>query len=457
MGSGLKPSKTLFVSHSAADQVFAEALEQAIHDLLESKTEIDVSYSSSAKVGPEGGESWRKWINEQVVSARSAIVVVTPASVAKPWLLWEAGACRGASLARQAGRAGPDSLLLVTLAYGLRADECPDPLRGEQIITGVDEARVEKLFGQLLEHHQISTELSRTAGKNMVKAVSTYLETVERALLKAPSLVTEANIQDWLARLEELVVKDDRGSELQGFQQWLDLAFGREGPSATVPIDVRIHRRLGELYLQRKDYARAVTQLSLARRLAPRDIYILRPLSEAYMKRSLLQSEPKRAPEEITEVFEAIEELDGDAFVANPDTAALYGKYYRLVLREPSEAIKTFRKALKHNPKSYYLADVLAQTQLECGDEAGARKTYRQALNILDGLDESNIWTYATAATAHIVLGEQEFARVALRKLAGLRPSTNEIASVRRGVSGVAGYLKVSPSDLEDLLGLLQR
>ena len=92
----------LFISHNAVDRPYAIALETAIHELLDSDTLIDVRYSTSDEAGPQGGEKWREWIHRQVVEARTALVVVTPHALAKPWPLWEAGACAGAALAQQA-------------------------------------------------------------------------------------------------------------------------------------------------------------------------------------------------------------------------------------------------------------------------------------------------------------------------------------------------------------------
>src|SRR5262245_61910311 len=97
-------SNVLFISHNAADRPYAVAIEAAIHELLDNDTLIDVRYSTSDEAGPQGGEQWRDWIYRQVVEARTALIVVTPHALGKPWLLWEAGACWGAALAQQAAR-----------------------------------------------------------------------------------------------------------------------------------------------------------------------------------------------------------------------------------------------------------------------------------------------------------------------------------------------------------------
>jgi hypothetical protein len=84
-------SNVLFISHNAADRPYAVAIEAAIHELLDSNTLIDVRYSTSDEAGPQGGEQWRDWIYHQVVEARTALIVVTPHALGKPWLLWRQG------------------------------------------------------------------------------------------------------------------------------------------------------------------------------------------------------------------------------------------------------------------------------------------------------------------------------------------------------------------------------
>jgi hypothetical protein len=160
-------SNVLFISHNAADRPFAVAIKTAIHELLDSETLIDVRFSTSDETGPQGGEEWRDWIYRQVVEARTALIVVTPHALGKPWLLWEAGACWGATLAQleargvppvSAGANGIDGVaarLNVSIAYGLTENECPDPLRGDQIILGVNLDKVNLLLQRIMQWHNV--------------------------------------------------------------------------------------------------------------------------------------------------------------------------------------------------------------------------------------------------------------------------------------------------------------
>ncbi len=468
----------LFISHTASDHPFALALKTAIHALVGSET-IDVRYSTSDEAGPQGGEKWREWIYRQVVEARTTLVVVTPQAIGKPWLLWEAGACWGAALTRKAlaneegvGESGEHpggmvgSRLLVTLAYGLSASECPDPLSAEQIVDGARDGAMEKVFDDILEAHGLSLDLIRKATKRMEGALASYTATVGKALLEASSLVTEANVQEWLARLDEIEQDAERRGarpsveDLRHYERWMRLAFGRDldETGTAAPIDVRLHRRLGQLFLRLRQFEPAARQLKLARRAAPRDIYVLRPLGEARLKHHLAGKDPAaddEARKEIEGLLAAIKELDREAFVATPDAAALYGKYLRRARGDRPRAIEVYSTAFAACPDSYYLADLLAQTQLEEGLLEEARATYRRALEILDKLDELDVWSCATSTTAWVALGDHAGALASLQELPELDPEPSEVESVVGGLREVAQRSGYPDEGLEELLAVL--
>jgi tetratricopeptide (TPR) repeat protein len=320
---------------------------------------------------------------------------------------------------------------------------------------------VKFLFHHILQTHSVPSNIQFKAGERMQGVLQRYLKAVRTALLQAPSLVTEANVQDWLARLEELV-RSNRVSELKGFQRWLTLAFGRDGEAAGVPVDVRLHRRLGELYAAQGDFACAAEQFGLARRAAPRDIYVLRPLVEVSMKRLLTGAADAvegAAREHIESLLTAMEDLDQEAFVASPDAAALYGKYLRRVVRNPERAAEILAAALKANANSYYLADLLAQTQLELGHNDEAKATYRRAIEIVDRLSEENEWSQATAAAACLALGDLEGARKRVVAIAALRPlrpiSQAELDTICSGLREVAQRSGIAGSAMSEILNEL--
>ncbi len=466
----------LFISHNAADLPYAQALEGYLEDLLPDYKQIEVRYSTNPRTGPEGGETWRDWIYRAVVEARTTLIIITPHALGKPWLLWEAGAVKGAALARGTKRPiAPKPMsdeesnsspapIIVSIAFGLPNSECPDPLRGEQIIAGNDAARLDDLFNRILEDHGVPRRVHVKAGTLATKAYQRYQLAVEAAMRRAPSLTNEANIQDWLKRLEELVI-GKRLSELDGFERWMMLAFGRDIDedikTGGIPIDVRLHRTLGELHLGQRQYRNAVRQLRLAWRAAPRDIFVLRPLAEASMKRVLEggDADNEAARQEIKTLLAAIGELDNRAYTATPEATGLLAKYHRRVLGEPLTALEIYKTGLEANPKSYYLADLVAQTELELGQRDAARISFGRALKIIEEIGrsgEENIWSHATAATACIALERFDRAREHLaRVLAVGPPSSSEADSIARGIREVATRFDVATEIVNDLMQTL--
>lgn len=457
----------LFISHNAVDLPYAQALENLVKELVGNPDFIDVRYSTSPQGGPEGGEQWRAWIYRQVVEARTTLIVVTPHALGKPWLLWEAGAVKGAALARSAKRAEDDSnaehSIIISLAYGLPNSECPDPLRGEQIIQGAEVARLEPLFDRILQAHGVAGPALIKAGRQWEQASKHYLRSVDAALKRAPSLLNEANVQDWLARLEALA-RADRLSELAGFERWMMLAFGREvnedPRTGGIPIDVRLHRRIGELYLGQQQYDHAVRQLRLAWRAAPRDIFVLRPLAEASMKNLLTpQADAANADTraDVKELIDAIEEIDERAYIASPEAAGLLAKYYRRVERDPERALKVYTEAFEANTDSYYLVDLVGQTELELGQHDAARASFQRALEIIARLGESNIWSHATAATACVGLADLDGARRHILEIhKGGALSQTQVDSIALGIREVGARIGLAENVVKELLLALQ-
>src|SRR6266540_7004141 len=93
------PVGEVFVSHTHGDEGIADALDQAIKRLF--GDQVTTWYSSKKELsgGIAPGEDWFRWIVERVRSADVAVILLTAASVQKPWVLWEAGAVYGAALA----------------------------------------------------------------------------------------------------------------------------------------------------------------------------------------------------------------------------------------------------------------------------------------------------------------------------------------------------------------------
>lgn len=430
----------IFISHTHGDQRIADALSGLIEGLF--GREISVNYSSKKELDGGAiplGADWFRWIADQVRQEDIlAFILLTPASIQKPWVIWEAGAVAGATFATSA-----DKPRVFPMTFGIRSGDIPTPFTRTQIMNGTDSADVEKLlfqllgrFGEKLSREEVAIRASRIQG-----AVKTYLDHLSPLLRQLPLTVTEAAVQEWLGRLTELE-HDNRSSEAQVMENWLDVAFGRDAEDRQRPFDVRIHRRLGELYLAAGQAADAARQFRLACLLAPRDIFLLRRLGKAYLDQKDLTQAGK--------ILDDIAGLDPNAFGLNSENAALKARYFE-VSNNLIGARDVLANAFQKIPHSYYLGDKLGQLLLKLGDVNRAKDVYRDVSRILRELREHNVWTYATALTAGIVSEDGEGVANSLKGLQRTRPSRGEIESIERGVNALVQVLNRGQDVIQSL------
>jgi len=451
---GERGNAHVFISHTHADKGIADALSAALRTLFQGR--VDVCYSTSKEDGGiPAGISWFQWIVDQVRDCEVAYVLLTPSSIQRPWIPWEAGAVYGAALgrARASGGAGDDDgsgaaqAPVQPLLFHIEDKELPDPFHTLQFARGDKLDDMRKVFkalrrqirGVLPEqvHDQSLLDLDRTA--------ETFIAEVEKALATAPLTPTEAAVQEWCGRLDGLRAQK-RFSEAKQLHDWLELAFGRSRKDTARPLDLRIHRRLGELYLDGKSYARAAEQFELCRRLAPRDLFILRSLGQAYVDADEL--------DKAKGILDVIVGLDEDAFL-DADCAALKGRWLS-AKGKFSEAREVLTAALDHNETSHYLAGRLAQTELDLPDVPAARKTFARLQEIIEGLDEQNVWTHASAANAAVALGKHDDAVAHLTAIAALGPSAGEVQTIERGLRDLRASLGPGAIEIDELLATLR-
>ncbi len=414
-GNGLTE---VFISHTVTDKALADALKAALEELF-GRGRLKVHYSSGKHAGGvPAGADWFRWIVDQVQSSEVAFVLLTPASVQKPWIPWEAGAVYGAALSR-----GSESEPVLPLTFHLTTAELPDPFRTIQVTRGDAADDVRSLFRQLLirfkELHSDDSYMDAVAALDAT--TRRFGEAVEEALARAPMTPTEAAVSEWCLRLDALGA--DRASEASQMHDWIELAFGRTREEPDRPLDLRIHRRLGQLYQESGDHASAARQYELSRRLAPRDLFVLRSLGEAYLGFDAGKAE---------RVIDEITALDDDAFEQNAECAALKGRWLRKAgnLRAAREV---FERALARNPRSHYLAGRLAQTALDLQDP-GYQDAFEHVIEIVEALDEQNVWTHADAVSAAVAVERPRVAERHLRAIAALSPTKRELRSIQRGL-----------------------
>jgi len=441
--------RRVFISLTHSDTPIAEALRDIIRALFGDFLKVHFSTSKELETGIGSGEDWFQWIVDKVVDCDFALLLVTPSSLHKPWILWEAGAVAGAALASQAG---PSLRKVRPLVYQIPTDLIPSPIRDSkvQFRRGDSQADVKRLLQEILNQYRNDPELSADRvtefGENLKDQISGYLARVNKALLDAPAVPTVTVLDEWRQRLDD-VLRQNRASEVRHLHDWMDIAFGRSGDSRPRPLDLRIHVRLGEIYMNARDYERAVLQLEQARELAPRDLFVLRTLGRAYLengKRDLVQA-----------VLDRIAELDKDAFRHNTECAALQGRFYRSG-GDSRKAADVYRGALGVNPESHYLATLVAEASLEAGDRDAATIAYRQGLDILSHLNEANTWTHASAANAQFFLGNETGLAREIDAIRQTKPGADQLAAVERGLETVSKHVDGGDTRLRQVLATLR-
>jgi tetratricopeptide (TPR) repeat protein len=441
----------VFISHTHSDKAIADALSKAVRSLFGTGVQVEYSTKKELGGGIPHGDNWFDWIVDQVTEADIALVLLTPGSIQKPWILWEAGAIAGVAMAaeRNADPTAPRLRKVRPLVFHLKTADIPSPFHHIQLMRGDSQQDAELLFRDLMDvagesfDHQAAME----AGRKLRRTIKTYLKQVSAAILRAPLLVSEPTVQEWLDRLDRF---EKRPSEIDQLYDWMKVAFGRGDEDEDRPLDLRIHRRLGELYSRRdtlESRRRALHELALARQLAPRDIFILRQQGNA----CIMVEEYDQARDVISE----IEHLDPRAFERNIECAALRGKWLRRT-SDPQAAIAVFATALRNNKDSYYLANLAAEASLEAGDRDKAREYYGKSLTIIESLHEENIWTWASAANASFALRQYDKAELYVSRIAAAQPSNEEISSIEGGLRLVQTQLGLPEDQFVVLCDILQ-
>jgi hypothetical protein len=134
---------SVFISHGHEDKALADALRKLMDKVFGAgptrRVRVDYSSDNSPRRGIAPGAKWLDWILEVVRKADVCLVILTPDSVSKPWLTWEAGAVTGVALGTAPVSSGPiPEATVVPLLFGIGVDDIPEPLRQRQATNAQD-------------------------------------------------------------------------------------------------------------------------------------------------------------------------------------------------------------------------------------------------------------------------------------------------------------------------------
>src|SRR5262249_40384762 len=179
----------------------AAAFATLVEDLFGGRVKVNYSSRKELEGGIAPGEEWFRWIVNQVRGSDIAFILVTPASIQKPWVIWEAGAVAGAAFAAE-----EQKVRVIPITIGIKSSEIPSPFALTQLVNGTEESDVNKLVEELFERFkaELAPKEMRNVGVRQTAAVRSCIEDVKTALLKLPLTITEAAVQEWLGRLDDL-------------------------------------------------------------------------------------------------------------------------------------------------------------------------------------------------------------------------------------------------------------
>ena len=439
-------SKKIFISHAHSDEPLARALKTLFQKLFEDKIHVDYSSDHGGDGGIPFGERWLDWILEAVVSADLTLVVLTPESVGKPWLMWEAGAVSGVALARSEGE--PTKAKIGALVYRLSMEQIPSPLQALQSAYGEEKRGMLRLIQRI--NALVGTSIpGAVLEAGAQQFMSPYLEAVQAALSSRPMLLTEAAVQEWLGRLRDLR-HQKRSAEAGHIHRALELAHIRtDDDELPPPLDLRIHRLLGQMYLESKQPDAAAKEFGLARQLSQRDIFIIHQQGLAELERTNL-AEARR-------FLKDIEDIDPELTRSNAEIAGFAGRLYRTQwessrskddLRRARDAYKVVMDAEASRNKgfpSYYMADNVGQLSLLLNtdeDRAVARDAFEKVRQAIDASGETSGWAHASYASALIATGETE---AGMKRLARIKDAPGveprHLDSIEKGLTRLSDAL----------------
>jgi tetratricopeptide (TPR) repeat protein len=434
---------SLFLSHSHGDHELAGAVKKLIEDCFPGHIEVKTSSSPPSEGGIALGSNWLDWIHDQVRGSKFTAILLTPHSVDKPWLMWEAGAVSGVSLATR------EHSSIIPLVYRLSMEQVPSPLRYLQAARGEDRESMKRVLATLKQ----STPLPEKNFSQFVEMyISPYLDNVAHALAEMPPPLTESAVQDWLDRITYFE-RTDRRSEVGQLHRAMVNVFAPGDNAFETPLDVRLHRRLGDIYLFAKRSQDAVKQYDLALRLSPRDIFLLHKKGHA-----LLEAGDELGAQQS---LECLVEIDPSATRWSTEIAGMKGRlFWQKYRRGGAEsdlraARDAYAEGLDFNIDSHYMADNVGQLSLLLHEPDKARDAFEKGLAALQKTGDRGYWAMATKASCHFGLGNRNEGFAALQQVPTLRPEPSVLDSIERGLRRLHKGLGGTDEELKAWLNTL--
>jgi len=417
----------IFISHSHTDEQLAAALKLLIEQVSFNQIRVRRS-SEKGEIQP--GESWVDWIYARLETCDLAIVLLTPSSFKGNWVLWEAGAVTGVQRARVTTEGTAEASLIDRrvrpVQFGSIGDDL-GPFDHIQTTNGLHQTDLQKFLKNMLTDFMgktgVEDRLIFDGIEGLSETVKAFLPKAQEALKSAPVYKTEDLIQEWLSRLDRQLERKEY-EKIRTSRRWINIAFlGTGGAEAEEPIDFRIHMRLAYGLSALKDWQAARTQLDLARKLSPRDMFCLRMLGRVELELNGYSA----AQELIKEMME----FDPAILTKDEEAVALQ---YRLFADQGSwvDALELLDKAAALAAKSYYLANLRALATMKVDGLRSALARFKEVTSIVEKSGDRSIYAHGTAVNAYLAIGDSNAAEEELTAVNNLNESKDTLGSISK-------------------------
>lgn len=425
----------ILISHTYNERELAEAWKALIETT--SSGVIKVWYSSDTEPSGGGGitlgQEWREQLYHRLVECHYVLAILTPASVNRPWIMWECGVASGLDKIRG----------IIPIVYGMGRGDLANPLMTYHTYQGEDAAQVREVCQRLAQEAELVPPSS--IYDEPLKVYFAALHQRPRKVLRAEEIIL------WLNRFEKLV-QSGRSDELYTMRQRMYASFG----IPFQPIEPRLHEVLSQLLLDQRYFAEAIEEVDYALKFADGDVDLL-------YRKALANVELLNLKEGM-DIIEAMI-VQNAALRVDPEIASLLGRIHRekwTVTRDPQEltlAFETYYGAYQAHKTAYFPGINAANLAFMRGDTTTGTRIAQEVLTLcqeLQQIPDASYWVDLTIGEAYLGLGEADLALAAYQQALKRTPSLPQRVrtSAFKGVYRMADAQKI-PTDVVQQLQML--
>lgn len=395
--------KSIFISHAHEDRSIVEALETALNGMLGES--VGVTYSS--KQGEiAGGRNWLNWIREQILSCDLAIILITPTSQYRPWVLWEAGTVEGAARMRFAAEADSDTRIIPISVAG---DSSEFQTFGQkQVVDGLNAHGLASCFKQILSvfAEELAPEQRAQSERAATALAEAAVEGFRAALKDLPAVTNLALIRDWCDRLDRLIERNEY-AEAANFVRWGRVTFRG---SLSGRIDIGLHRRFGDVFRATKQWSEAKAEYLYALSYSSRDVVILRQLARVCLE--------LREFAEADQYIRTILQYDPSAIESSEEIAAVAARYHadQNDFAAAADVLGAFE-----GQSAYVINNVAIYRAKASNGLEQSRAEFESLLALLRRSHARDKWSMAMEVNALIALRQPEAALATLAEIRSFR------------------------------------